>query len=305
MVSVASTAPDRLLIVDDEPRLMTALRDTLCDQGYDVTGFTEPAEALAALRGGNFDLLLTDLMMPAMDGIALLRAAREIDPQVVGIVMTGQGTISTAVEAMKVGAFDYVLKPFKLAEIKPVLTRAIDVRRLRVKNAELERRVQERTAELEASNKELESFAYSVSHDLRAPLRAIGGFSTLLLENHATELSAPAQHLLGTVTESAKRMSQLIEDLLRFSRLGRQSVSRRPVDMQALVPGVLQEIEQREPEHRVQARVGTLPGVIGDEACFGRFSSTCSRTRSSSRDTRRHPWWRSARVATPMRRSSS
>jgi PAS domain S-box-containing protein len=127
----------RLLIVDDEGAQMRALCDTLKHEGYAPTGFTSANEALATLREQEFDLVLTDLMMPEIDGIALLRAALEIDPNLVGIVMTGQGTINTAVEAMKAGALDYILKPFKLSHILPVLSRGLAVRRLRMENIQL------------------------------------------------------------------------------------------------------------------------------------------------------------------------
>jgi DNA-binding response OmpR family regulator len=127
----------RLLVVDDEAELMQVLRETLTAQGYDAHGVTSGADALAALRAGPFDLVLTDLMMPGLDGIQLLKAAQEIDPDVVVILMTGQGTIQTAVEALKGGAFDYLLKPFKLHALLPVLTRALEVRRLRAENLRL------------------------------------------------------------------------------------------------------------------------------------------------------------------------
>jgi DNA-binding NtrC family response regulator len=126
-----------LLIVDDEVELMSALRETLADQGYEVTGVTSGKEALQTLEDQSCDVVLTDLMMPEMDGIQLLRKALEIDPNLVGIIMTGQGTIQTAVEAMKLGAFDYVLKPFKLQTMLPILARAMEVRRLRLENVRL------------------------------------------------------------------------------------------------------------------------------------------------------------------------
>ncbi len=127
----------RLLVVDDEARQMEALCRTLTPEGYDVTGFSVPQEALAALRQESFDVLLTDLMMPGMDGLELLAAALELDPDLVCIMMTGQGTVTSAVDAMKIGALDYILKPFNLTAIRPVLARAADVRRLRLDNIRL------------------------------------------------------------------------------------------------------------------------------------------------------------------------
>jgi DNA-binding NtrC family response regulator len=134
---MATSDRERLLIVDDEYELMAALVEALTARGYEAIGFTSGEEALKALQTEAFDLLLADLMMPGMDGISLLRAALAIDPSLVGLIMTGQGTVQTAVEAMKVGAFDYILKPFKLRTILPVLSRALQVRRLRRENIDL------------------------------------------------------------------------------------------------------------------------------------------------------------------------
>jgi len=127
----------RLLIVDDEVELKTALGESLSAQGYDVVAMTSPTEALQVVREQHFDLVLADLMMPEMDGVALLRAALTIDPSLVGIIMTGQGTVQTAVEAMRAGAFDYILKPFKLQTLLLTLSRALAVRRLRQENLQL------------------------------------------------------------------------------------------------------------------------------------------------------------------------
>ncbi|MBA4068120.1 MAG: hypothetical protein C0501_31345 [Isosphaera sp.] len=133
----------RILVVDDEVELMRALRDSLEGHGYDITGVSSPADGLAALEAGGFDVLLSDLMMPGMDGIQLLKSALLIDPHLVAVIMTGHGTIQTAVEAMRLGAFDYVLKPFKLQAMLPILARAVEVRRLKVENVRLRQRVEQ------------------------------------------------------------------------------------------------------------------------------------------------------------------
>jgi PAS domain S-box-containing protein len=132
-----SRAVGKILVVDDERELRTVLIEALAKQGYEVTGCNSGLPALAKLREENFDVLLTDLMMPEMDGISLLKAALEIDPHLVGIIMTGHGTIQTAVDAMKLGAFDYVLKPFRMETFMPALTRAMHTRHLRLENLQL------------------------------------------------------------------------------------------------------------------------------------------------------------------------
>jgi PAS domain S-box-containing protein len=126
-----------VLVVDDEAELRKILVEALTRQGFEVIGCSVGHQALAELRTKNIDLLLTDLMMPTMDGISLLKSALEIDPHLVGIIMTGQGTIQTAIDAMKLGAFDYVLKPFLMQTLLPVLTRAMNVRHLRLENLQL------------------------------------------------------------------------------------------------------------------------------------------------------------------------
>src|SRR5690348_9986957 len=111
----------RILVIDDEAVHLQALCETLKYHGYACAGFTSASAALSVLPNQRFDLLLTDLVMPEMDGITLLQTALRIDPDLVGVIMTGQGTIPTAVDAMKTGALDYVLKPLKMSIVTPVL----------------------------------------------------------------------------------------------------------------------------------------------------------------------------------------
>jgi DNA-binding NtrC family response regulator len=139
---MTATQLGRILIVDDEIELMRALCDALGEEGYRVKGVSAGSDALEQLRNGEFDLLLSDLMMPNMDGMQLLKEALQIDANLIGIIMTGHGTVQTAVEAMKIGAFDYILKPFKLHSILPTLSRAMDVRRLKQENVRLKAHIE-------------------------------------------------------------------------------------------------------------------------------------------------------------------
>jgi len=114
------------------------------------------------------------------------------------------------------------------------------------------------------AEQELESFSYSVSHDLRAPLRVIDGFSLALLEDHGPSLPAEGQDLLGRVRQQAQRMAQLIEGLLQFSRLGRKPLEVAPVDLAALAQTVAQELQQANPDRAVEIKVSGVPPAMGD-----------------------------------------
>ncbi|HEV2695665.1 MAG TPA: response regulator [Verrucomicrobiae bacterium] len=269
---MAEIPPAKILIVDDEAAQMKALCDTLGDHHFETTGFSSANAALAELQKTEFDLLLTDLMMPEMNGIELLQTALKGRPDLVGIIMTGEGTIATAVEAMKSGALDYILKPFKLSAILPVLDRALAVRRLRLENALLERQVRERTEQLEAANKELEAFSYSVSHDLRAPVRHIDGFAGILGQSE-TALSANGKHYLELITGAAKRMGGLIDSLLEFSRNSRTEMRRTTVNLEVLVDELIERVKPETEGRAIVWERGALPAVQADPVLLGQVLS--------------------------------
>jgi signal transduction histidine kinase len=249
----------RLLIVDDEPASMRALCDTLEYEGYETTGFTAPSEALAAMREKSFDLLLADLQMPGTNGIDLMRSAQLIDPTLVAIIMTGHGALDTAIAAMKAGALDYIQKPIKLATTLPVLERALSVRQLRIEKARLEQNVRERTEELKIANRELEAFSFSVSHDLRAPLRAVSTFTQALLKEHVDNLSDEGRRLLQNVSAGALHMDRLITDLLRLSQLNRQPLNKQPVKLGELAHKVYDGMTQERAGRDIEFVVADLP----------------------------------------------
>ncbi len=178
--------------------------------------------------------------------------------------MTGHGTIDTAVAAMQVGALDYVLKPFKLNVILTVIGRALEIRALRIENAALQRREREQAAELAGAYRDLESFSYSVSHDLRSPLRAIRGFTDLYLSEFGDAIPAGGRRRLDQVVAGAERMDQLIEDLLKFCRFSRAPLKRRPVDLDAMVRRVTAALQAADPARSIDVQIDTLPGCEGD-----------------------------------------
>jgi hypothetical protein len=165
---------------------------------------------------------------------------------------------------MKTGALDYILKPFKLSVILPVLSRALNVRRLRMENAELERHLRQRTAELEATTKELEAFSYSVSHDLRAPLRAIDGFCHVLQEDFGEGLDARAKAYLDRVCHAADQMGMLIGDLLRLAQVSCGEMQKAAVDLTAIAQSIATELRISAPDRRACFTIAPDVVVHGD-----------------------------------------
>jgi signal transduction histidine kinase/CHASE3 domain sensor protein len=135
---------------------------------------------------------------------------------------------------------------------------------IRKLNEELEQRVLDRTAELVAANKELDSFSYSISHDLRAPLRAIDGFSRIVLEDYGEPLAAEGKAYLQRVRDNTRQMGMLVDDLLAFARLGRQALTKHPVDPEKLVRRCLEEMAKEQQDRNVEIVVGTLPVCSAD-----------------------------------------
>jgi light-regulated signal transduction histidine kinase (bacteriophytochrome) len=148
--------------------------------------------------------------------------------------------------------------------IRDVTARRKTQEALRQLNANLEQRVIERTTQLEAANKDLEAFSYSVSHDLRAPLRAISGFSKIVLEDHAAGMDADGMRYLNQVEKSAQQMGQLIDDLLTFSRTGRQVFNVQPVITVDVVNAALDDLKAMQENRRVNISVGDLADCEAD-----------------------------------------
>jgi two-component system, sensor histidine kinase and response regulator len=272
-----------ILIVDDEAAHLKALCDTLSIEGYATAGTPSAHTALDMLRAQPFDVLLTDLMMPEMNGIALLNAARELSPDIVCIVMTGHGTVDSAVEAMKGGAIDYVLKPIKLNALMQVIARGLQIRRLH-------RVIDQRTRELEQANKDLEAFSYSISHDLRAPLRVVDAFYQIFLEDYGATIPAEGRRMLDRARAGSQRMSQLIDDLLAFARFGSRPLTTGVVEMRSLAArvaaAVRAEVQAADLAHAhdVTVEIKELPDCIGDSSLLEQvltnlLSNACKFTR--------------------------
>ncbi|WP_251373880.1 ATP-binding protein [Janthinobacterium sp. JC611] len=248
--------PPRILIVDGELAHARALCDTLLGQAYDPTGLASGDAALSLLDVESFDLLLVDLMMPGMNGIAVVEAARKIDPDMACIIMTGEGTIASAVQAMQAGALDYVVKP---CQVPGILL-------LRLHTAELDAMNQDLRLACEAAeraNQEKTNFRSSMSHELRTPLNAILGFSQMLtsdsIPSTAQEKKTFASHIFG----AGRHLLALINDILDIARIesGKLPLSMEPVDLAGIYDECWQMMEPLARKRGITLTFAEVDGV--------------------------------------------
>ncbi len=410
--------PVKVLVIDDEEAIRRNFRSCLEDLEYQVMEAGDGREGLAVFSRDPADIVLTDLRMPGMGGLEFIAGLKQRSPGTPVVAVSGTGTLPDAVEAIRQGAWDYLVKPVseageldviirrnleranllaenrgyrehleemvgqrtrelreseaKLSDIlnsvpqsifwkdrngvylgcNEVFARAVDLGRpeevvgkrdkdfpwpqeeadvyraddrkvmetkqpkrhiveplqrsdgtrlwidttkvplldedgnaygvlgvyediterkraeeeIRRLNEELERRVKDRTAKLEVINKELEAFSYSVSHDLRAPLRSIDGFSHVLEENYGDKLNDEGKEYLSRVRKGCQRMAEIIDDLLNLSRITRIELSPSTVDLGVLARDIVATLQAGEPQRRVEVVIAEGLKVVADES---------------------------------------
>lgn len=158
-------AKERVLVIDDEKRMCDSLEALLTDSGYEVATFQDSAAAAAEIRTGRFDLIISDIKMPGMTGLDLLRIARKVDPQALVVLMTAYGSLETALDAINQGAYDYLLKPVEFPQLELVIKRGLERRRLGRARSFLLTELQEKNDELQARLAEINAL-YEASHSI-------------------------------------------------------------------------------------------------------------------------------------------
>lgn len=303
-------SPVEILIAEDSPTQAQRLQHILEQQGYHVTHAPNGQQAFAAAQRHKPTLIISDVVMPEMDGYEFCRCVKA-DPSLADIPVILVTTLSDpqdVIRGLECRADNFILKPYDerhlMGRVQFVLLNRqvrkaeqtgmgveiffnghkhfITADRLQILNlllstydAAIQRNkdlshaqgeLHRLNARLEMANQELEAFAYSVSHDLRAPLRHINGFAGLLRQSAADRLEPKEQSHLANITEAAKQMGQLIDDLLSFSRMGRAEMRHTSVDLNAMLQEIIRSLGTEIKERKIAWKIESLAPVEADPA---------------------------------------
>jgi signal transduction histidine kinase len=279
----AAEAPEpvNILIVDDQPENLVALRAILEHLGQNIVQARSGREALRVLLELDVAVILLDVKMPEMDGFetATLIRERERSRATPIIFLTAADRNQTlAIRGYAVGAVDYLIKPVVPEFVRSKVQVFVELAR---KNLQLQRQAAllrqgeqaareladaraELVSDLETKNRELQTFSYAVSHDLRAPLRRIEGFSRALQESHASGLDAEGRRFLDRIRDSTAHMSELIDAMLHLSRVTRVELRQQQVALSDIATDISTQLSQAEPSRRVEFVIRPGVEVVGD-----------------------------------------
>jgi two-component system sensor histidine kinase/response regulator len=258
----------KILLVDDRIENLIALETVLKDMEVELIKATSGNEALKQTLHHDFALALIDIQMPEMDGYELAEILREEEKtaNLPFIFISGVFTDNLNIfKGYDKGAFSFITKPFQPEILLNKVKLFVDNYRHELLLKGLNQDLEGKNSELNSLNNELEAFTYSVSHDLRAPLRSINSYSRILLEEHSKNLDQEASRLLDIVSKNAIKMEELIENLLSFSKLGKREINKEIVYMDSMVRSVIEEITVTEQDKKVAWQVGSLLPCYGDQ----------------------------------------
>lgn len=201
---------ERILVIDDEENIRSTVEEFLSLNGYQVETAASGRAGLDLLGRNAYDLVVSDLRMPDVDGLAVIEWIRETQPDLPVLVMTGHATVESTIRALRLGAYDYLLKPFRLDEIERTIENCLEKRRLERRNTELTE-MNERLKEIERIKDDLLA---TVSHEFRTPLTALRGFMELLETQGLDNLRPDQGHALGAISVNVQRLDAMISNLL-------------------------------------------------------------------------------------------
>lgn len=253
-----------VLVVDDEESVATTIEAILRMDGHDVTSVTSGAEAIRLLNQHQYDIVLTDLRLADMDGVGVLREVQRTSPETASIMLTGYASLESAVAALRSGAYDYLMKPSDVEELRATVNRAIERRALR-----------RRLLELEEVDRLKTQFLSMASHELRTPLTAVSGFIqvarrriTRAAENDKgidwKQEATRAAETLELAQRQSRRLGRLVDELLDVSRLqlGRIELHQRELDLVASVREVIDRMTLLQTSHPFELDADVQRAVV-------------------------------------------
>jgi len=246
----------KVLVVDDEEWMRDAVGQILGPEGFEVVTAADGQTGLDLAKRHLPDLILVDLKMPGMDGIAFLESVKAFDPEVVAVVITGYATLEVAVEAMKAGAYDFLPKPFKPVDLRGVVRRGIEHRSAALKA----------TALLSSEAPAAELHLAMLAHRFKAPLAVLRQCIGVILEGYAGDISPRAKGMMEIVANRADQMIQFVNDWLTLSRLeqGKGIQKAETVGVADIAKAVVERVRQDSRADKLTLRlaVGSDPGII-------------------------------------------
>ncbi|HUG05464.1 MAG TPA: ATP-binding protein [Candidatus Limnocylindria bacterium] len=257
----------KVLVVDDEQSVATTIKAILQLDGNEVTAVASGKDALAQLREHEFDVVLTDLRLDDLDGIEILRETQKLWPDTVTIMLTGYASLESAVTALRSGAYDYLIKPSGVDELRATIGRALERRQLR-----------QRLVELEQLDKLKTQFLSMASHELRTPLTAVSGFMQIARRRMsrmagADDIPQPwrdeakkSDETLDMANRQAKKLARLIDELLDVSRLqqGRVEMRLTEIDLADVVREVAERMRLLSKSHEIETEITGAAPIVAD-----------------------------------------
>lgn len=256
---------ERILVVDDEESVRILLKRTLTEAGYDVVTAANGQEALDKVSQLQVRVVLSDIKMPGISGIEVLRKLTADHPDICVIMATAVTDTQTAIDIMKLGAYDYISKPFNQDDLLMRVRKAIE-------KLELEEKIKESTAELEVAmrsaqvaNQAKSDFLASMSHELRTPLTSILGLSEVLQEEYFGKLNSKQKEYLNDIHESGQHLLLLINDILDIAKIeaGKMELELGPVVVKELLENSLIMIKEKAGKHNIKLDVDLAPEIKG------------------------------------------
>ncbi|MDY6854861.1 MAG: response regulator [Thermodesulfobacteriota bacterium] len=248
---------EKILVVDDDEEVVYFCVQTLESEGYTVKGVNNGQLAMELAKDDNFDLLLTDIMMPGLNGIEVFKAIKKIDPGLVGVVITGHGTLYTAVDALNVGFHGFITKPFKSRELSRVVSQALERNRLE--------------KELIAYRKIdtlVDNFLAIVSHELRTPLSLILISIDQIFNARWEKAGKKEREVLNVLKNEGNRFERLISNILLYSELKFQKIEhpRKPIDIKNIISKIVDSVKEDARKKNItidNQTPSSLPSIIG------------------------------------------